>query len=725
MKKIWSLLHHRTLCTISAAAVAFIAEPAIAGERPSFAKSECSMSLRCDAPTGRVAQSPKLSSTKTAIRILVAGCALFSSLFLNCRAPAQATPFASEEILDYHSDIHVQQDASLLVTETILVRSAAINIQHGIYRDFPTRYKDRLGNQYVIHFEVVQVFRDGQPEKFHIKDQSNGERIYIGDETVILPPGDYTYALTYTANREIGFFADHDELYWNVTGTGWLFPIAHATATVTLPGNIPLSSVRMDGYTGPQGAREKDFSSSTGTGHEINFACTHPLSAGEGFTLVVSWPKGYIQAPSGGTRFRYFLEDNRPTLVGAAGLLLVLLYYSVVWFLVGRGPAKSEIMPIYEPPAGVSPAAMRYLVRMGFDDKTFTVAILDMAAKDYLSIKESGGIYTLKRSEGVEQTLAAEENAAAAKLFPRHKRAAHHKNATDDDGDGTTEIKLQTKNHAILRAAIAAVKQALHATQNKIYFVTNQRYLIPGVILSVAALAGIVAAETFSLRIALGVGCFWLAIWNIFVVILVRQALRQWKGTRAAGSNPKLVKQARSSALFALPFVAADVVGLCVLAWTTSVFVFLILLALAGANLLFHSALRAPTRAGRELLDKIEGFRVYLRSVDGNRLNQLMPPEKTPELFDRYLPYALALDCELAWAQQFSTVLEDAKKSDDYSPYWYVGNRPFPMLAFPIAFGASFSNAIAGSSTTPGSSSGTGGGGFSGGGGGGGGGGGW
>ncbi len=453
----------------------------------------------------------------------------------------------------------------------------------------------------------------GKPEKFHLKDQSNGERIYIGDENVILPPGEYTYTLTYTANREIGFFADHDELYWNVTGTGWLFPIAHATATVILPENIPLTSVRMDGYTGPQGARGKGISTSTGTGRDVNFACTHPLAAGEGFTLVVSWPKGYIQPPGGEARFRYFLEDNQPTLVGAAGLFVVLLYYVMVWFLVGRGPARSEIVPIYEPPAGLSPSAMRHLVRMSFDDKTFTTAILDMAVKDYLSIKESGGIYTLKRSKASEQTLAPEESAAAAKLFPQHKRAAHHKHATDDDGNAVAEIKLQSKNHAALRAAIAALKQTLHAAQHKIYFVTNQRYLIPGVILSVAALAGIVAAETFSLRIALGVGCFWLAIWNIFVVILVRQALRQWKGTRAAGSNPKLVKQARSSALFALPFVAADVVGLCVLAWTTSVFVFLILLALVGANLLFHSALKAPTRAGRELLDKIEGFRVYLQ----------------------------------------------------------------------------------------------------------------
>jgi uncharacterized membrane protein len=177
--------------------------------------------------------------------------------------------------------------------------------------------------------------------------------------------------------------------------------------------------------------------------------------------------------------------------------------------------------------------------------------------------------------------------------------------------------------------------------------------------------------------------------------------------------------------VLAPPFVAADIIALGVLVWFTSVFVLLILLALIGANLLFHSALKAPTRVGRDLLDKIEGFRTFLQSVDGDRLNRLMPAEKPPELFDKYLPYALALDCELAWAQHFSSVLEDAKRNDDYSPYWYVGNRAFPLNALALSFGASFSNAIASSTTTPGSSSGAGGGGYSGGGGGGGGGGGW
>jgi uncharacterized membrane protein YgcG len=682
--------------------------------------------FRVPAPTGRSAQSSKLSSTKTAIRILVAGCVLLSSWFLCCRAPAQASPFASEEILDYHSDIRVQRDATLLVRETIRVRSAAVDIRHGIYRDFPTRYQDRLGNRYVIQFAVVEVTRDGQPEQFHMEERTNGERIYVGDKNVALAPGEYTYGLAYTADREIGFFADHDELYWNVTGSGWLFPIAHATATVTLPEDIPLSSVHMDGYTGPQGARGKAFTSAIGTGSAVSFICNQTLAAGEGFTLVLSWPKGYIQEPSGETRFRYFLEDNRPTLAGAAGLLLVLLYYIGAWFLVGRGPTKSEIVPAYEPPAGVSPAAMRYLVRMGFDDKTFTAAILDMAVKDYLSIKEKDGVYTLKRSKAGDESLAAEEKAAAAKLFSQRRRHANHKSGTDGGSKVSVEIKLQPMNHAILSDAVAAVKKTLHAAQHRIYFVTNRRYFVLGVIFSVGTLAAILVLETFNRRLALGVISFWLVIWNIVVVMLVRQTLRLWKGTRAGGSmKPRLVKQARSSTWLALAFVAPDIAALCVIAWSTSVFLLLILAVLVGTNLLFHHLLKMPTRTGRDLLEKIAGFRMFLRTVDGNRLNQLMPPDKTPELFDKYLPYAVALDCELEWAQQFSAVLESARETDAYAPYWYMGNRVFPISAFPLALGASFSNAIAGSSATPGSSSGTGGGGFSGGGGGGGGGGGW
>jgi uncharacterized membrane protein YgcG len=669
-----------------------------------------------------------METMKNAIPIRIALCGFFSALFLCCPARSQVSPSITEGVLDYQSDIRVQQDATLLVRETIRVRSAGVQIHHGIYRDFPTRYRDLLGNRYVVNFRIVEVSRDGQPEKFHVEDQSNGQRIYFGDEQVILPPGEYAYTLVYTVNREVGFFADHDELYWNVTGTGWLFPIARASATVTLPQNIPGPSMRMDGYTGPQGARGKAFHSSLGPGNAVSFVTAEPLPPGQGLTIVVSWPKGYVQEPGGEIRFRYFMEDNRSTLVGAAGLALVLLYYLIVWLRVGRVPAKSSIMALYEPPAGVSPAAMRYLVRMGFDEKSFTAAILDMAVKDYLSIKENGGVYTLKRSKAGKQSLAAEENAAADQLFRKigKKKNKAPKEETDDGSNAITEIRLQTGNQAVLNDAIAAVKKSLHAAEDRTYFVTNRRYFIPGVVLSVAALVCMSVAQTGDLRFILGFASVWLAGWSVAVFVLVRNAIRLWKGVHASGSVSKtLKKQARSNTVLAIPFVAGEIGVLIALGWFVSVVALSILLALVVVNVAFHRLLKAPTSDGRQLLDKIAGFRMFLRSVDTDRLNRLATPDKTPELFEKYLPYAVALDSEQAWTQQFSAILENARQTVGYSPPWYSGSRDFPMNSFAQSFTGSFSSAIAASTSTPGSSSGSGGGGFSGGGGGGGGGGGW
>jgi uncharacterized membrane protein YgcG len=665
---------------------------------------------------------------KKVVHHWVVPCVVFSCLLLSRLALPQATPPAAEEILDYHSDIRVQEDTSLLVQETIRVRSSGQLIKHGIYRDFPTRYQDRLGNRYVVNFQVLEVRRDGQPDNFHLKDLSNGERVYVGNENVLLSPGEYTYTLLYASNRQLGFFADHDELYWNVTGNGWAFPIVHASATVTLPKNIPTAGLRPEGYTGVQGSQAKNFTSSLEAGVGVAFATTQRLLPGEGLTVVVSWPKGYFQEPSRATRLRYFIDDNRSALVGVAGLALLFFYYLVVWFRVGKDPAKASIMALYEPPNGVSPAAMRYLVRMGFDDKTFAAAVINMAVKSFLSIKEKDGVYTLRRSKADKQVLAPEENAIAAKLFRKHRKDDDDDSDKPDDGaDAASEIKLQTKNHEAISDAMAALKKALAAAEGKIYFVTNQRYMIPGAILSVLLLAAMVMAENGDRRFVLGFFSVWLSGWSVGVFFLVRQSLQLWKGVRAGGSQkPKLMKQARSSTLLASVFVAGEIGVLIALALSVSFAALFILLATVGLNLVFHRLLKAPTSAGRQLLDKIEGFRMFLSAVDADRLNRLNPPEKTPELFEKYLPYAVALNAEQAWAQQFSSVLNQAGgAAQSYRPGWYMGGTGLAAGAFASSLGGSFSNAIAASSSAPGSSSGGGGGGFSGGGGGGGGGGGW
>jgi uncharacterized membrane protein len=131
----------------------------------------------------------------------------------------------------------------------------------------------------------------------------------------------------------------------------------------------------------------------------------------------------------------------------------------------------------------------------------------------------------------------------------------------------------------------------------------------------------------------------------------------------------------------------------------------------------------APTKEGRAVLDRIAGFKQYLSITERERLDRMHPPEDTPELFERYLPYAVALGVENRWADRFSNVLAAAAAQGQQGFGWYSGssspwNNPG---GFVNTVGSSLASTVSSASRAPGSR----GGGSSGGGGGGGGGGGW
>ena len=108
-------------------------------------------------------------------------------------------------------------------------------------------------------------------------------------------------------------------------------------------------------------------------------------------------------------------------------------------------------------------------------------------------------------------------------------------------------------------------------------------------------------------------------------------------------------------------------------------------------------------------------------------MNMIGAPEVDEELFEKFLPFAIALGVEKPWSNAFADQVAktvQSRRSRAYHPGWYSGSR-FDAANLSAATGsmvAAMSSSIA--SATP-TKSGSGGGGFSGGGGGGGGGGGW
>lgn len=630
--------------------------------------------------------------------------ALTFALALAVGPPAPG--YAQEVIRHFDAQVGIRADRTLEVTETIRVRAEGDQIRHGIYRDFPTTYTSWRGRARV-PFELVSVTRDGIDEPWQIKPRENGVRVYVGDPVKDVPAGEHEYVLRYRTDWQLGFFPDHDELYWNVTGNGWSFPIMEATAAITLPDPLPAGDLKVDAYSGPAGAQGRQWVSRIENGGRVRFASTAALQPGEGLSVVVRWPKGLIAEPTDAERFARWQRDNLEWQVAAGGLVLLLAYYLIVWYRYGRDPAGETVIPRFAPPKGLSAADARYLERRGYDDRVFTAGILALAVKGCLTLRKEEDAYVLSSpAEGDRRPLAKDERALLDALQLTRGKA----------------LRVGTQHVPVVQQARDALKKELRKEHFLQHFVTNSLYLIPGLLLSLACLVLAVFRGGQLEPVALFM-LVWLTGWSFGVFVLLRITGGLWLSVFAG--ELKSIIGALFMTAFSIPFAGGELVGLYALS-QASIIVAVALFIMIGVNFLFYRLLQAPTLAGRKFLDELAGFRMYLVTAEKDEMRVRTGPQRTLELFEKYLPYAIALDVETQWSARFTDLLTGAAaEGTQASPHWYGGAHwsDFSDSGFAGALGDGLTGAVSSSSTPPGSSSGDGGGGSSGGGGGGGGGG--
>ena len=620
---------------------------------------------------------------------------------------------AEEKIFLFSSTATVNADSSLEVREDITVNVEGRQIRRGIYRDFPTTYTDSSGRTVRVGFTVKSALLNGRKVPYKTESRSNGVRVYIGDAKSTAPLGKQTYTLVYVTTHQVGFFDGHDELYWNVTGNEWAFPIDEARFSLSIPGDAPFNSVEF--YTGWHGARGQDARVLP----DKTVETTASLAPGEGLTVVYTWPKGIVTQPKIPLRILFFEKYSIHFLVAVP--LLLLLAYFLLWLRWGKDPPMPAIIPLFSPVDGKSPGFLRYVRRMGMDNTCFAAAILNLAVKGYILIEDltprqiqemlqgekngilgglaalsarlGGRAYSLKRLDTPAPSSPGAEKTLLSSLFAYRRK----------------NILLRRENHEILGKARKKLEEYYSRT-GKDLFSKNTLLWLSALSIPVFAWLLMIWGQQEELAVLSAI----ITVVLTLAGFLLKRSVAQLR--EGGGFFKKLVTSF-------LPGLIAGLllIGIFAVFGLRMIFIPLTSLAIVLVVVIFHELMTIRTPRGNDVFAEAEGLAMYMSTAERHRLEMFNPPEETPEVFEALLPYAFALDVAETWANRFENMLREK----GYQPSWYAGSN---LASFYTGSGiASVASAVSGSiasaSTPPGSSSGSGGGGSSGGGGGGGGGG--
>lgn len=616
---------------------------------------------------------------------------------------------ADERILSFAAKLELQSSGALDVTEYIEVRGEDDKIRRGIFRDIPTVQRNEIGGLQQLKLTVLNVKRDGQNTTWRTEAIGNAIRIYVGDANIYLGSGTFRYEIHYTMARQARIHPsspDVAELYWNVTGNFWDFPIDRAVATVILPANAITDRIR--GFTGYVGGTGSDVAITQGSPNEFVIAATRAFGPQEGMTVAVEFNADALDPISSLQRISYFLSDYRATLFPSLAALLVLLYYYFAWDSVGRDPKRGTIFPRFSPPKDFSPALTHYVAGMGWKRNgwtAFTAALVSLAVKGLIKFDDTGSKTKFVLLDHSPTSLPVGE--ALILKFIQKKNGV-----TVDENRGA---EIQTTKGELLAA--------VQIENRKVYFNNNVVYTVFGIVLSVAILG--VLAAIGAIGSVLFVLCLMIGFFSIFMVAIFGRLL---SARMSSGSWLRW---------FIIPIILVNFVtffyrmfDFVALSSISHIVPVVAAFSIVLLNVGFALILRAPTIHGRKIMDEIEGFKMYLETAEENRLNMDEEPELDPARFEQILPFAIALGVEKPWSERFQREFIDMQPASatTYQSNWYAGsNFNSGNLGSNISKTvAGVSAAMIASQPVSSSSSGfSGGGGSSGGGGGGGGGGGW
>jgi hypothetical protein len=638
---------------------------------------------------------------------------LACTLLLALAAPAAAQQYSSDSsivIRSFNAELLVQPDGVVEVTEVLQL--AFTGRWRGILRDLSLRHNTAQGRPQKLDVELISA-ADGKGMALRWEEDDTDDswmrrmRIYIpGAENK-----ERTVVLRYRVRNAVRFYfardsaaardqrwdwcrwewcppgqaraanGAFDELYWNATGNAWDMPIERAHARIVLPPGV--RPLQWAAYTGPDGstAREADVAVDSARGI-VSFTARARLEPYEGMTVAAGWPPGAIATRPTQAQVR---RAGALRLWPLALPLLAFLLAMRTWRRRGRDPEGLPIAVAYEPPDGLSPAEAGTLIDHRAETRDIISTLVDLAVRGYIGIEEREEKKLLGLITSTDYVFHQRKREGGAPLLPHEERFL--------DGLFTSATASERAWNAV-RATYAEARRA-HASGRE---VDSDEILL-------RMEEDAAARDAVSVRLSDLQNKFYTSLPGIRDSIYEKLIQRGYYRTRPDKVKGNWIGMA--IAILVLGGVGSGIAADAGIAWVSPVALLVGTLVTALVLVVFGWVMPARTTPGARAREAALGFREFLSRVESDRYRRMVT---SPEMFERYLPYAMAFGVEDRWASAFDDIYREP-------PQWYSGSGygNFRASSFTSRMSTLSSSAGSTMSSSP-SSSGSSGGGSSGGG---------
>ncbi len=534
--------------------------------------------------------------------------------------------YAEEKFRDYQVHIKIEEDASLLVREKILVNVEGDKILRGITRYFPTRaYSDEGLDIYT--YEFLSIKEGVRLTSYVARYGFDIASLATGREDVILSPGLYEFQIIYRTKGHISYLEDYDEIYFNALTTQNIFPVEKARVSVELPNDS--EPLFFEVFTGYEGEANSDYFWL----NETSVQTSRPYQSGEGMTIAVGFEKGLVAFYENPLEVIFEYRDH----MFIALILLMFIYLFCLYIFVYKSKNKSlTVIPIYEPTEPLSPSLAAYFHKKESSITMLYSTIVWSAVQGFLRMDLSDEKNIILEAKQAQEENFKEEDRwiykaclfFASKIFQTKDTLA----LNDNDGVLVYEynaLAKEAKNYA-KKVMAWPIFLAIALAQGLLLLMMHYTYH-PGVFYEVGPID----------------------IWIVQLMVYAYFAIPVMLSKKS--------KRKRTLIVCLLIFFPAQFL-ICIDDLSFMLYYDILLLTPVFFFMPFAHSL---TGKGKELENQALGLEMYIKMAEEDRLKILNAPEMNLDTYEKILPYAIALDCADAWEESFKKSSIDIEKSID------------------------------------------------------------